>query len=219
MDCIDIQWGPDGKAWVVEMTDYPLGMAPAGHIGPPVPLGTPGGRVRVPGRHGRRRPLRQVDGVSGTGRVSQRRDALAQGRDHHRRARDVLRRGQRRGRAGRYPPHAVLRLPRRQPAAPRQSSPLGPGQLGPPGQRRQRRRDPLGQDRRGGEHRRPRPAGASRRRTAGSADGSDPVRPQPERLGRLVRLQQLELRAITTRWPTTTCAAIRTWRPRPAGST
>ncbi len=46
MDCIDIQWGPDGKAWVVEMADYPLGMSPAGHIGPPEPLGTPGGRIR-----------------------------------------------------------------------------------------------------------------------------------------------------------------------------
>lgn len=45
-DCIDIQWGPDGKAWVAEMTDYPLGMAPDGHVGPPEPLGQPGGRIR-----------------------------------------------------------------------------------------------------------------------------------------------------------------------------
>ena len=46
MDPVDIQWGPDGKAWVVEMTDYPMGMAEDGHVGPPQPLGKPGGRVR-----------------------------------------------------------------------------------------------------------------------------------------------------------------------------
>lgn len=37
MDPIDIAWGPDGKLWVVEMTDYPLGLDGRG---------TPGGRVR-----------------------------------------------------------------------------------------------------------------------------------------------------------------------------
>ena len=46
MDPIDIAWGPDGKAWVVEMADYPLGMSEPGHIGPPQPLGQPGGRIR-----------------------------------------------------------------------------------------------------------------------------------------------------------------------------
>jgi putative membrane-bound dehydrogenase-like protein len=45
-DPIDIAWGPDGKAWVVEMTDYPLGMDEDGHVGLPDPIGTPGGRVR-----------------------------------------------------------------------------------------------------------------------------------------------------------------------------
>lgn len=37
MDPIDIAWGPDGKLWVVEMADYPLGMDGKGK---------PGGRVR-----------------------------------------------------------------------------------------------------------------------------------------------------------------------------
>jgi putative membrane-bound dehydrogenase-like protein len=46
MDPIDIAWGPDGKAWVVEMADYPLGMAEDGHIGRPNPPNRPGGRIR-----------------------------------------------------------------------------------------------------------------------------------------------------------------------------
>jgi putative membrane-bound dehydrogenase-like protein len=37
LDPVDIDWGPDGKLWVAEMADYPLGMD--GH-------GKPGGRVR-----------------------------------------------------------------------------------------------------------------------------------------------------------------------------
>ena len=36
-DPINLDWGPDGKLWVVEMTDYPLGIDGKG---------TPGGRVR-----------------------------------------------------------------------------------------------------------------------------------------------------------------------------
>jgi putative membrane-bound dehydrogenase-like protein len=38
MDPIDIAWGPDGRLWVVEMADYPLGLDGKGK---------PGGRVRV----------------------------------------------------------------------------------------------------------------------------------------------------------------------------
>jgi putative membrane-bound dehydrogenase-like protein len=38
MDPIDIAWGPDGKAWVVEMADYPLGIDNRGK---------PGGRIRI----------------------------------------------------------------------------------------------------------------------------------------------------------------------------
>src|SRR5581483_1942144 len=38
MDPIDIAWGPDGRLWVVEMADYPLGIDGKGK---------PGGRVRV----------------------------------------------------------------------------------------------------------------------------------------------------------------------------
>lgn len=37
MDPINLDWGPDGKLWVVEMADYPLGLGPEGE---------PGGRVR-----------------------------------------------------------------------------------------------------------------------------------------------------------------------------
>lgn len=37
-DPISISWGPDGRMWVVEMADYPLGMDGAGK---------PGGRIRV----------------------------------------------------------------------------------------------------------------------------------------------------------------------------
>ena len=46
MDPIDIAWGPDGKAWVVEMADYPLGFSPDGHLGLPDPPNIPCGRVR-----------------------------------------------------------------------------------------------------------------------------------------------------------------------------
>ena len=35
-DPINIDWGPDGKLWVVEMGDYPLGIGPEGK---------PGGRI------------------------------------------------------------------------------------------------------------------------------------------------------------------------------
>jgi putative membrane-bound dehydrogenase-like protein len=38
MDPVDVSWGPDGRMWVVEMADYPLGVD--GH-------GKPGSRVRV----------------------------------------------------------------------------------------------------------------------------------------------------------------------------
>ncbi|OHB85895.1 MAG: hypothetical protein A2V98_14635 [Planctomycetes bacterium RBG_16_64_12] len=37
MDPVDVAWGPDGKMWVVEMADYPLGLDDRGK---------PGGRVR-----------------------------------------------------------------------------------------------------------------------------------------------------------------------------
>jgi len=47
MDPIDVAWGPDGTAWVVEMADYPLGMDEAGHVGRPDPIGKPGGRIRT----------------------------------------------------------------------------------------------------------------------------------------------------------------------------
>lgn len=45
-DPVDIAWGPDGKAWVTEMADYPLGIDEDGHIGLPDPPGVPGGRIR-----------------------------------------------------------------------------------------------------------------------------------------------------------------------------
>ena len=38
LDPVDLAWGPDGRLWVVEMADYPLGMDGKGK---------PGGRVRV----------------------------------------------------------------------------------------------------------------------------------------------------------------------------
>jgi putative membrane-bound dehydrogenase-like protein len=38
MDPIDLSWGPDGRMWVVEMADYPMGMDGKGQ---------PGGRIRV----------------------------------------------------------------------------------------------------------------------------------------------------------------------------
>ena len=38
MDPISFAWGPDGKFWVVEMADYPLGMDGKGK---------PGGRVKI----------------------------------------------------------------------------------------------------------------------------------------------------------------------------
>ncbi len=38
MDPVDLAWGPDGRLWVVEMADYPLGIDGRGR---------PGGRVRV----------------------------------------------------------------------------------------------------------------------------------------------------------------------------
>ncbi|NQT39348.1 MAG: c-type cytochrome [Planctomycetes bacterium] len=33
MDPVDVAWGPDGKMWVVEMADYPLGLDDKGQIG------------------------------------------------------------------------------------------------------------------------------------------------------------------------------------------
>ncbi len=47
-DPIAFEWGADGKLWVVEMGDYPLGVDGKGK---------PGGVVRYPGRHQWRRPV------------------------------------------------------------------------------------------------------------------------------------------------------------------
>ena len=71
MDPVAFDWGPDGKLWVVEMADYPLGIDGKG---------APGGRMRY---------LEDTDGdgkfdkstaISRPDRFSQRRDGLARRR-------------------------------------------------------------------------------------------------------------------------------------------
>ena len=196
-DPIAFDWGADGKLWVVEMGDYPLGVDGKGK---------PGGVVKF---------LEDLDGDGRYDKATRlprrpalpdRRDALAQGGARRLRAGDLLRRGHRRRRQGRRPHAAVHGVRRGEPAASRQRLRLRPGQLGLRRQRRQRRRDPLGEDR----HRRSNIARArlpvpARRRPVRADERPDAVRPASRRLGRLVRQQQQRLGL-----------AFRPGRPRPA---
>ena len=80
---IAFAWGADGKLWVVEMGDYPLGIDGKGKPG--------GGSGSWKTRRGRQ--VRQGDGLSRRPRLSDRRDAVAQGRPRHLCAGYLLRRG------------------------------------------------------------------------------------------------------------------------------
>ncbi len=127
-DPIAFAWGPDGKFWVVEMGDYPLGVGRQGQARRP---------HQVPRKdQGRRRALRQDDRLPRRPRLPDRRDALRQGRARHLRPGHLLRRGHRRRRQGGQEGRPLHRLPRRQSAAPRQRPGLGHRQLD---LRRQRR--------------------------------------------------------------------------------
>ena len=137
-DPIAFAWGPDGKLWVVEMGDYPLGLDGKGK---------PGGQVRCLRRHRRRRPLRQVDRVPRRPGLSHRRGPLAQ----------------RRARVAALPTFSTPKTPTAtarptcenplhrlhpgQPAASRQRTEVGPRRLAVLRQRRQRRQIKSRQDR------------------------------------------------------------------------
>ena len=138
-DPIAFDWGADGKLWVVEMGDYPLGVDGKGK---------PGGVVRIledtdgDGRYDK------ADRPSSTASAS--RPACMpwrNGRARRLRPRHLLRRGPRRRRQGRPSRGPLHRLRRGQPAAPAQRLRAGPRRLGLRRQRRQRRHGPLAQDR------------------------------------------------------------------------
>ena len=160
-------------------------------------------------RHRWRRPLRQGDHLPRRPRLPDRPDPLAQRACSSPAPRHLLRRGPRRRRQGRPSRGPLHRLPRGEPAAPAQRLRPRPRRLGLRRQRRQRRQRPLAQDRRDGEHQRPRLPLPARRRPVRGRERPDAVRPAPRRLGPLVRQQQPELRPGNTSCPTPRSAATR----------
>ena len=171
-DPIAFAWGPDGKLWVVEMGDYPLGVDGKGK---------PGGQVKFLEDDRRRRPLRQGDRLPRrpgfpTGVLPWRKGVLVTCAPDIFYAEDTD--GDGKADKSRSPLH---RLRRGQPAAPRQRPRLGPRQLDLRRQRRQRRRRSrsvkTGKERRHprprlplpARHRRVRGRDAARRSTAGTA--------------------------------------------------
>ena len=170
-DPIAFDWGADGRLWVVEMGDYPLGADGKGK---------PGGVVRILEDTEWRRPLRQGDDVPRRPRLPLRHACPGETACWSPAPRDLLRRGPRRRRQGRPSRGALHRLHRGEPAAPGQRVRAGPRRLGLRRQRRQRRDCPLDQDRQDGTRSAaatsasaPTPASsrprAARRSTAGTA--------------------------------------------------
>jgi hypothetical protein len=70
-DPVAIAWGPDGKLWIVEMIDYPLGKN--GNM-------EPYGRGHLPPGQQRGRPVRQSHGLRRESELPQWDPPLAQGR-------------------------------------------------------------------------------------------------------------------------------------------
>ena len=137
-DPIAFEWGADGKLWVVEMGDYPLGIDGKGK---------PGGVVRfLEDTNGDGRYDKQTTFLDGlgfpTGVMPWRNGRPGRLRPGH-----LLRRGPRRRRQGRPSRGPLHRLRRGEPAAPAQRLRAGPRWLDLRRQRRQRRQRPLAQDR------------------------------------------------------------------------
>ena len=181
-DPIAFAWGPDGKLWVVEMGDYPLGIDGKGK---------PGGRVKFLEDRPRataittRRPSSSTTSASRPACMPWRKGVLVTC------APDIFYAEDTDG-DGKADKKEVLlhRLQRGQSAAPRQRPGLGARQLDLLRQRRQRRPGQVGEDRQGGRPQRPRLPHPARHRRHRPPDGPDAVRPQPRRLGQLVRRQQ-----------------------------
>ena len=210
-DPIAFAWGPDGKLWVVEMGDYPLGDRRQGQARRP---------RQVPRRHRRRRPVRQGDRLPRRPRLPDRRAAVAEGRARH------------------LPPRTSS-TPRTPTATARPTSRkvlftgfspgnqqhrvnglvwgldnwvyCANGDSGGAVTVRGRPARPL--DIRGRDFRIQPDTGEIEPTTR-----PDAVRPDPRRLGQLVRRQQRDPRCGTSSSTTATCAATRTWPPPTARS-
>ena len=178
-DPIAFEWGADGKLWVVEMGDYPLGIDGKGK---------PGGVVRYledangDGRYDRSTTFLEGLGFP-NGVMPWRKGVLVSC------ARHLLRRGSRWRRQGRPSRGALHRLRRGQPAAPAQRFRTRTRRLGLRRQWRQRRQGPLEENGEGHADQRqglPFPARYGRIR---SRERSDPVWSASRRLGPMVRQQ------------------------------
>ena len=130
MDPVAFDWGPDGRLWVAEMADYPIGVDRQRETRRTRPCS---------GGHQRRRPVRSLHVVSRSPQFSQRRDAVEKRRVDLRGPRYPLRRGHQRRRPRRPNRRVVRRIWTGKPATPRQRLCLGVGQLVVSGERRQRR--------------------------------------------------------------------------------
>ena len=208
-DPIAMAWGPDGRLWVVEMGDYPRGVDGKGGQG---------GVVRFledtdgDGRYDRSTVFLDELGFP-TGVAPWRNGVLVTC------APTSLCRGHRRRRPGRQARGSLPRLSRGEPAASHERAEVGSRRLAlwrP--RRRGRRQDRAAQSRRHGECQRPRLSHPARRRPARSAVRPFAIRPQPRRLGQLVRQYQqradVPVRA-RRRLPAPQQARGRDRRPRP----
>ncbi len=153
MDPVAFDWGPDGKLWVAEMADYPLGLDGKG---------APGGRVRyledTDGDGKFDKSTLFLDKISFPNGVMAWRDGvLVTAAPEVFFARDT-------DGDGKCDERQVLfeGFVGGKPAAPRQRIALGARWLGPPGQRRQRRQDSFVEDRSGSRHQRSRRADSAR---------------------------------------------------------
>ena len=181
-DPIAFAWGPDGKFWVVEMGDYPLGVDGKNK---------PGGRVKF---------LEDTDGDGPYDKATlflddlgypDRRAALAEGRARHLRPGHLLRRGHRRRRQGGQEGGPLTPASAKATSSTASTASSGAsttGSTAPTATPAARVKSlKTGQDRR---HQRPRFPHQARRRRDRGRDRPDAVRPVPRRLGQLVRLQQ-----------------------------
>ena len=207
-DPVAIAFGPDGKLWVAEMADYPLGQD--GKF-------EPGGRIVFLEDTRRRRHLRQVHRVPRQPAVPDRRAAVAQGRADLRGPGHPLRRGHRRRRQGRQGREALQRLRHRQLSGPREQPGIRPRRLGLRLVRPLRRATSSAR----------RPARPSRSATATSASSPTPAnsnRPPAARsraasatTGATGSAATTATSSATTPSKTTTCGATRTSPTRRRG--
>ena len=206
---IAFAWGPDGKLWVVEMGDYPLGIDGKGK---------PGGRVKY------------LEDTNGDGKY----DKATVFLDNLQLSRPASCRGARASSSRCARTSSTPRTPRAtarptsswsftpassqgNPAAPRQRPGVGAGQLDLLRQRRQRRPGQVAQDRHGGR------TSAAATSASGPTTGDDRAAKRARRstaaaatTGATGSATTTATRCGTSCWTTTTCAAIRTSPPRPA---